>query len=169
MKKISITGHKPHAINKLKDVLDGNPKEFDAIIITTESLPSYVPDLTKSYLHLKFDDVIFDYGTHQKPEKHHVKEALEWGKGKENIVVACHAGVSRSSAIAYSLVCQEYGPVEALKIFNPFHHSPNKRIVYLASKILKDESVWDHFVEWSTKNLNDPCESFKKWFDSQEK
>jgi predicted protein tyrosine phosphatase len=169
LKRISIAGQANHARSSLKSVLDKHPKEFDAIIINgpEDSVPDYVPDSTNNHLHLQFDDVIFDYGHMVKPEKHHVAKALEWAKGRNDIVVACHAGISRSSAIAYAIVCQEHNIEDALSILDPERHQPNKRIVYLAAKILNNPFIWDKFVEWSTKYLDDNCSSFKKWFDNQ--
>jgi hypothetical protein len=37
----------------------------------------------------------------------------------------------------------------------------------MASKVLGKPEVWEEFVEWSKTHLNDSCESFKKWFDTQ--
>lgn len=169
MKKIAIAGQAKYAHSPLKAVLETDPKGFDCIVINgpQDKVPDYVSELAREYIHLQFDDVIYDYGHMQKPEKHHVEKALEWGKGRENIVVACAAGISRSSATALAIVFQEHGIEDAFSILDPNHHEPNKRIVYLASKILGKPELWDEFVKWKEKHHNDSCASFKKWFDTQ--
>jgi predicted protein tyrosine phosphatase len=171
MKKIAIAGQAKHARSPLKDVLETDPKGFDAIVINgpEDKVPDYVPELAREYLHLQFDDVIYDYGHMVKPEHHHVEKALEWAKGRESIVVACAAGISRSSATAYAIVAQEHSLLDAISILNPKLHQPNKRIVYLASLILNKPELWDGFVDWSKTHLGDSCESFKKWFETQGK
>lgn len=170
MNKIAIAGQASHAYSPLKKVLEDNPKEFDVVVINgpTDKVPDYVLEFGKDHLHLQFDDVIYDYGHMVKPERHHVEKALEWAKGRENIVVACAAGISRSSATAYAITCQENNITDALSILYPQLHQPNKRIVYLASQILNQPEIWDSFVNWSSTHLGDSCGSFKKWFDTQQ-
>jgi predicted protein tyrosine phosphatase len=169
MKKIAIAGQAKHARSPLKKVLETDPKGFDVIVINgpEDVVPDYVHELGREHLHLQFDDVIYDYGHMVKPERHHVEKALEWAKGRENIVVACAAGISRSSATALAIVVQEHGILDAFSILHPELHEPNKRIVYLASKILGKPELWDEFVKWKEKHHNDSCASFKKWFDTQ--
>jgi predicted protein tyrosine phosphatase len=165
--KISIAGHGSQAQFSVKDFLEKHPKQWSAVIINAsgEKLPSYVEELAIEHFNVQFDDVVYSLGHTQPPEKSHVEQILTWCKGKEDIVFACAAGISRSSASAYIAACQECEVEEAIGVLDPNKHQPNKRIVYLGAKILDDPSIWDTFVKWSKKHQGDDCEGFRKWFE----
>lgn len=49
-----------------------------------------------------FDDVVTpDWG--DAPTFEHVREMIGWGHGRENLLVHCHAGISRSTATAWGI------------------------------------------------------------------
>jgi hypothetical protein len=94
------------------------------------------------------------------PTARNIKEALAWSEGKTELIVACHAGISRSSATAYVIASRVLGPKDALGILEQGHHWPNRLIVYLGSKLLKDDKIWDEFVNWQkTYNYLDPSQN----------
>jgi len=102
-------------------------------------------------LRLDFDDVIrAEYGS-REPRIEDVRRAIEWSRDKEDIVIHCHAGSSRSSAIAYVIECAAVGPDEAVKIFDYRYHSPNELIVELGATFLKDPRISEVYWEWRNK------------------
>jgi predicted protein tyrosine phosphatase len=103
----------------------------------------------KSYLWLRFDDIEFSRTGYIAPDKQRIKEALDWAKDKESILVACLAGISRSSAIAYLIQCmREDHPKDALKILAKRIHHPNSLIVKLGAEILEDGRIIDEYRDW---------------------
>jgi predicted protein tyrosine phosphatase len=77
-----------------------------------------------------------------------ITRILKWAKGKNNIVVHCTAGISRSSAVAYLIACSRMHPSEAIKILDPTRHSPNTLVLFHGIKILKDMAVFEHYKKW---------------------
>jgi predicted protein tyrosine phosphatase len=79
------------------------------------------------------------------PDMDHVAAFLEFGReiGSDGLLVHCFAGISRSTAAAYAIVCQrnpgrEEQVARALRTAGP-HAYPNRRIVALADEILGRE------------------------------
>jgi predicted protein tyrosine phosphatase len=163
--KIVIAGHDSrYAINRLKQVFEGRTEKPNALILHDIDcpVPEYVAEHAEDWLSFQFQDI---RSGKSRPEREHIEKILDWAKGKTDIVVACHAGISRSSACAYAIVCQEVGITEALAILDPNYHCPNWRIVYLASKILKNEAVWDKFVDWNDKHQNVSKSKMKAFYE----
>ena len=77
-----------------------------------------------------------------------ITRILKWAKGKDNIVVHCTAGISRSSAVAYLIACSRMHPSKAIKILDPTLHSPNTLVIFHGIKILKDMAVFEHYKKW---------------------
>jgi len=94
-----------------------------------------------SMLVLKFDDCFEKSHGGALATENDVKKALEWAKGKNDILVHCLAGISRSSAMAYIIGCQRMVPGVALKFLNFNIHSPNPLIVWLGSKIIGNPEI----------------------------
>jgi predicted protein tyrosine phosphatase len=71
------------------------------------------------------------------PSRELIESVLKFAMGRDNIIVHCTAGVSRSSAIAFLVECQRIGdPIEAVKILNPLIHYPNMTIVDIGGEVL---------------------------------
>lgn len=166
MEKICIAGHGSSTNATALKVLQSFPKEFDALIINGpgDTLPSYVPELANEHLNLQFHDIVAPRENMTLPQKHHIEKALAWAKGREKLMVACHAGISRSSATAFVIACQEWGIDDAVKIFDPNIHMPNARIVWLGSQILENSRVWDVFSAWNGEYLDENLSGLKAWF-----
>ena len=88
-----------------------------------------------------------------------ITRILKWAKGKNNIVVHCTAGISRSSAIAYLIACSRMPASEAIKILNPNIHSPNTLVVFHGIKILKDMTIYEHYKKWLRKADEEDCKN----------
>ncbi|WP_366535685.1 hypothetical protein, partial [Streptococcus pneumoniae] len=85
------------------------------------------------------------------PTKEHVTKAINWCQDKENIMFACHMGISRSSAMAYVCACNEFDPEDAIGVLKLGYHTPNQLIVKLGSEILENKKVWLTYLEWLEK------------------
>jgi len=155
MRRISIAGHGGGNERSLAyKMLSESPKQWDVVFINnpTEAPPHWLPELAKSYCHLQFDDINTEFKTLRTPKIEDVQKALQWAKeGKEDVLVSCHAGVSRSAAIAYVLAASEYLPEDAIGVLNPERHQPNRLIVEIGSKLLEDKKVWTEFVQWQDR------------------
>lgn len=89
------------------------------------------------HLILEFDDTTFDKDE-LAPRREHVEEALAWAKTRDinNTVVACAAGISRSSAMAFLILCQEMDPSDAFLIWELGHHYPNELVLHYGVEVL---------------------------------
>lgn len=79
------------------------------------------------------------------PKEKDIEKVLQWAKDKENILVHCSAGISRSSAIAYLIECTRIPPCEAVKILKPGIHYPNRLMVKIGSEILGNPEIYEVF------------------------
>jgi len=93
----------------------------------------------KNILRLSFDDV---FGmVEDSPSLEDVRKAIEWCKGKKQVMVHCYAGMSRSSALAYVIACSQMPVDHALQVINLKVHCPNDLIVSLGSQILDNKKM----------------------------
>lgn len=126
------------------------PDELMVICITNEGtpLPEEIGQLATEVLHLVFDDTDFD-GEKTAPQQHHVETALEFANEREDLIVCCHAGISRSAALAYVIECSRVvHPAMAVGIWNKQRHHPNRRVVHLGSVVLNDPNVDKYYTKW---------------------
>ena len=79
-----------------------------------------------------------------EPQEFHIERALLFADqiGDGLLLIHCHAGISRSSAIALAIIAKTLGvgkEMEALKVLkkiNPYAR-PNKLMVWMTDEILK--------------------------------
>ena len=147
---------------KARELVSENPGFFNVICITEQELdqgakawvpvPEEIVQHAKDHLWLRFND--WKINAEGSPHPEDVKKALDWAEGKDNIIVTCFAGISRSSAIAYLIECSRaYHPRLATAILVPLKHNPNMRIVKQGAEILKDGRILDEIYTW----LDKPC------------
>lgn len=55
------------------------------------------------HLIVEFDDVVDSHWGMKPPTFENVREMISWGHGRENILVHCHAGISRSTSTAWGV------------------------------------------------------------------
>lgn len=122
--------------------LVSEPKKWDVLFLSNpddkygiEGSETIV-NLAKEYCELLFYDVCFPVGRMGPPTLEDVQKALDFGNGKENLLVTCHGGVSRSSAIAYLIAASRVGGQRALDILDPNIHEPNSLIIKYGEQIL---------------------------------
>lgn len=149
---ITICGHK-RAVELLREA----PNELDIIFISSPDNPYAVtnshkiPALAREICEILFYDVSHSIAHMDPPEQHHVEKALEFAKGRDKLIVACQAGISRSSATAYLIKAAEVGPEEALKILNPHVHHPNGAVIRHGAKILGLPQIVEMIYTWKNK------------------
>ena len=118
--------------------------DYDHVISLVHSTPEinrmflnkFPKGILKSHLHIEFDDVV-NHELPLAPKKHQVQHAIEYVrenvKDGEKIIIHCHAGVSRSTAIAIGVLMQvcgldAYDAYEYVKDIRP-QMWPNKLII----------------------------------------
>lgn len=71
---------------------------------------------------VSFDDVTYDFGGYRAPTFDLVVEAVEWGTGRQNLLVHCHAGMSRSTSTAWGIaIANGFDPEEAYDLLKQRH------------------------------------------------
>lgn len=100
-----------------------------------------------NHLKLGLNDVSVAAESEIPPGRHHVEQLIEFGRGwdaRAPMLIHCWAGVSRSMASAYTLLCDRLGPggereiARAMRIRAP-HAWPNTLMVRYADDILGRE------------------------------
>jgi len=99
------------------------------------------------HLKLGLNDVAEAWASDVPPGQQHVDELLEFGRGWDGIspmLVHCWAGISRSTAAAYILLCDRMGPGSERAIANALryrapHAYPNSLMVRLADAAMRRE------------------------------
>lgn len=135
--------------NKAEQFVKGNPDHpIIAIGEPTSEDVQRVTKNSKNCLCLLFHDIEMPRGGYTVVQKNHVEEAVAWAKDKEDLVVACRAGVSRSSAMAYIIMCSKYDPKEAIKVLDVDTHAPNQHVVKLGSEVLENKEVFNVYLRW---------------------
>lgn len=121
-----------------------------AIGETNSDAVEAITSIAKNCLCLRFDDITTAHPAYDKRRatKEQIEEAINWGKNKKDLIVACRAGISRSSAIAYLIECVITNPENAIKNLDYLKHQPNLHIINLGSRTLKNESIENTFDEW---------------------
>ena len=92
---------------------------------------------------LRFDDICGPIDDFIEPQESHVQRALTFADeiGDGSLLIHCHAGISRSSAIGLAIIAKQLGKgkelesVEMLEKINPYA-CPNKSLVLMTDDIL---------------------------------
>src|SRR5262245_21466196 len=108
----------------LQGLLATRPGGYDLLLVTNPGFapPADAMPLARRVLHLEFDDHHLPHPGRRLPAAEDVRRALEWAADCTDLVVACHAGVSRSSALAYVILCRHRPPHEAIEILTVNWH-----------------------------------------------
>jgi predicted protein tyrosine phosphatase len=100
--------------------------------------------LSERHLRLALNDVAEEWESDAPPCVHHIEKLVSFGRqwdAGSPILVHCWAGISRSTAAAYILLCDRMGPgteagiAMALRYRAP-HACPNSLMIRLADKVL---------------------------------
>ena len=104
------------------------------------------PDGIAAHRHLRLgmNDVVHALPDHTPPDEQHVREiiafAQTWDR-KRPMLIHCWAGISRSTAAAYILLCDLHGPGQEERIANGLrfrapHAQPNRLLIRHADLLL---------------------------------
>ena len=144
----------PIHICSLESAREADISLYDGIITIENSFednPFRYGDEYPEQLILRFDDISVYIDDLIEPQEEHVLQALSFADkiGDGSILIHCHAGISRSSAIALAIISKRLGSgkeVESIKILekiNP-HARPNKLLVWLTDEILdRNKKLYD--------------------------
>lgn len=90
-------------------------------------------------------------------EPHHIQQAIEFGRGRESLLVHCQVGIGRSTAIALAILADGYGhgreqeALQALLAVRP-QAVPNLCVVGLADALLERGGALLKVVsDWDSK------------------
>ena len=134
-------------ICSLEAVREADVSIFDGVITIEDSRienPFRLDCEHPKQLVLCFDDISVPLDDFIEPQEKHILQALSFADriGEGSILIHCHAGISRSSAIALAIIAKRIGKgkeqesVKILEQINP-HARPNKSIVWLTDEILE--------------------------------
>ena len=104
-----------------------------------------------------FDDITSSFGRYQAPTFEQVKHIVEWGAGRSNLLVHCHAGMSRSTSSAWGIaIANGFDPQDAYDLLYQNHpvvrhrssHSRADHTSFLAKRsFIPNELVLKHLEE----------------------
>ena len=137
----------PIHICSLAAVKEMDTSIYDGIITIEDSNienPFRVRSDETQQLILKFDDISTPIDDLIVPQDIHIERALKFAQliDDGSLLIHCHAGISRSSAIALAIIAEKLGKgneeeaVKTLEFINP-NCRPNKLLVKMTDEILE--------------------------------
>jgi len=133
-------------ICSLEAVREADLSIFDGVITIEDSTiedPFRMEYGPPEQLVLRFDDIGGPHPEWIEPQEFHIEGALAFADkiGDGALLIHCHAGISRSSAIALAIIAKRLGEgkeieaIKTLKKINP-NARPNKSMVWMTDEIL---------------------------------
>lgn len=138
---------KIHGREALHEHVHNNSQQLDCVVIFEPDKPNdrlvhEILPQCRDYIAVAFHDIEWPRQGYTEPQEEHVSAILDWAKERDgDLHVACRAGISRSSAIAYLIACTRMSPEEAVKILTPGVHEPNQLVLKIGRKILGEHIV----------------------------
>ena len=144
----------PIHICSLEGAREADISLYDGVITIENSFednPFRYGDEYPEQLILRFDDISVPLDDFIEPQEKHILRALSFAEKIDDgsILIHCHAGISRSSAIALAIIAKKLGEgkevesVKTLEKINP-HARPNKLLVWLTDEILeRNKKLYD--------------------------
>ncbi|MGH6924797.1 MAG: tyrosine phosphatase family protein [Propylenella sp.] len=143
-------------LSRLAETVAGTGARHVVTLINNETLVARPPSIdVENHLFLGINDICDPEDGMVCPAEHHVEEFLgfvrRWDQ-RTPVVIHCYAGISRSTAAAFSAYCAMRPDLdEATVAFRMRQRSPeatpNARIVQMADSILRREGRMIHAVE----------------------
>lgn len=109
------------------------------------------------HLMLKFDDVDFDCPS--GPTEDLIRKALDFARDDTRIVVHCHAGLCRSTAMAFAILVRRglsYEEAISKVLESSFDAWPNNLVIRHADCILNHDGKMVEFISNWKKNVQLP-------------
>ena len=153
-----MTSTFPVHVCSLHQVREIDVSTYDGIITiedTTIREPFRVQTDEPKQLILRFDDINEPIDDYVIPQMSHIKRALDFADKIEDgsLLVHCHAGISRSSAIALAVIAKRLGSgkeeeaIKTLEDINP-NCRPNNSMVEMTDELLeRDGKLYDKVFE----------------------
>lgn len=137
-------------------LLQQQPGNWDVIVVLdSKAKPTaFVEQQSVRHLFLRFDDVVEGVDGRLLVTSDQIEAALEFARLSERLVVTCHAGQSRSAALAYIIACQKVGVDAAIHLISPKRHVPNRLVVHLGAAALELPECLARFIAWRDANAN---------------
>ena len=120
---------------------------YDGVITIENTIienPFRVQLECSTQLILRFDDISLPVDDYEEPREIHIYKSLQFADENKNgsLLIHCHAGISRSSAIALAIISNKLGKgneKEAVRILQKInlYCRPNKLLVQMTDKILE--------------------------------
>lgn len=120
------------------------PSHLITLLDPRDEMPTPESIAAHRHLRLGMNDIVQTLPDHTPPDEQHVREiitfAQTWDR-KRPMLVHCWAGISRSTATAFTIACmlnahgREERIAQALRAASPYAY-PNARIVALADHLL---------------------------------
>lgn len=151
--EITICGHRRAAA-----LLKETPHQLDILMLSSPDSffgvqdSQLIPLLAKECKQIAFHDIDFPRPGYEPPRREQIEEAISWAKGRQRIIVACQAGISRSSAMAYVIQCTETDPKTALNVLDDDKHSPNMTIVRHGADVLGKPEMTEIVLSWKYRS-----------------
>lgn len=143
------------SLDNILELIAFNKTDWNIVSIRDSDHPAILyqdfVECRKNYKEIiveRLDDITCESDTLCMANSGHVRRILEWSAGKKKIAVHCHAGISRSSAMAYLIACKRMAPKKALNILDVGIHDPNRHIVRLGASLMGKESVYGEYISW---------------------
>jgi predicted protein tyrosine phosphatase len=133
-------------ICSLEAAREENLSLFNGVITIEDSTiedPFRVDHGPPEQLVLRFDDISEPHPKWIEPQESHIEKSLAFADkiGDGALLIHCHAGISRSSALALAIIARNLGEgkeVEAVKTLQKINPDvrPNKLLVWMTDEIL---------------------------------
>lgn len=113
----------------------------DCIISLVDPTTEITPFIKKHHIEI-FDDIVTPHDFYVLPTFEHVKRILDFTDkilDGQNLLIHCHAGISRSTAIALLVLCQSgFTPEQAVERVLEIRPQmwPNELVIQLGEEIL---------------------------------
>ncbi len=135
-------------------LLESEPNQWNVLVILDSGwiVTNFLLSHSRSYLALRFDDIDQPRSNKLLPSTTQIQQGLDFSIGKDNLIVCCRAGQSRSAALAYVIACRERGASTALQLLDPTRHSPNRLVVTIGDMLLEFSDAFDQFHDWRTRH-----------------
>lgn len=166
LEKIRICGHdggmRRSIPSSAETLLQNEPNQWHSLAICDSEwpIPKFIEQYSLTCHRLEFDDTCSSfYGT--PPNSHIIEDGLTWAKDKTQLMIACHAGISRSSAMALVIATEAWDMDKAFALLEKGSHYPNKLVVRIGASLIGKPELWDRFIKWMEEATGHHL--YKRW------
>ena len=143
----SIDSYPSIQICSLETAREIDHSTYNGVITIEDSLvgePLRIDQANCPQLVLCFDDITSPKGDLVLPNKQHIQSALSFASELRgsSLLIHCHAGISRSSAVALAIIAKGLGTAKEKQAFKELERTnpncaPNALVIWLTDEILE--------------------------------